>query len=106
MGLAHIWEIAMWWKGVVVWSVALIALYRAAPRVTPHRPVLARIAIGFMALILPDGFYSAFSHRPLVGYDPNQGLLLTTLDVVGFGGIFVALICGAFVMFGEARHSS
>lgn len=95
----------MWWKGVVVWSIILIALYRAAPRITPHRHVLARIAIGFMALILPDGFYRAVCHRQL-GYDPNQGLLFTTLDVVAAGGIFVALICGAFVMFGEARHSS
>ena len=105
MGLANIWEMATWWKGVVVWSVALIALYRAAPRIAPHRPALARIAIGFLALILPDGVYRALCHRSLA-YDPNQGLLFTTLDVVAAGGIFVALTCGAFVLFGEARHSS
>jgi hypothetical protein len=96
----------MLWKGVVIWSVTLIVLYRAAPRLAPHRSVLARVAIGFLALILPLGFYNALSHRPPMGYDPNQGPLVTSLGVVAGGGFFVALICGAFVMFGEARHSS
>ena len=96
MGSADIWELTLRWKGPLLWAIILTALYRAAPRIAPHSPRLARFAIGCFALILPDGFCSALQARP-VGYDPAQGFLFTALDVAGVVGVFAALICGAFV---------
>jgi hypothetical protein len=95
----------MWWKGTVLWSAIVIVLYRAVPRIAPHSPTLARWAIGCLALILPDALWSSLQHRPNA-YNPGQGLVLTALDVMAFGGVFVALICGALILFKDARHSS
>jgi hypothetical protein len=94
----------MWAKGTIMWSVILLVLYRAAPRIAPQRPTLARFGIGSFGLVLPDALYSWLTHRP-AGYNPNQGALLSALDAVALVGIFIALICGAVVLFADARSS-
>jgi hypothetical protein len=94
----------MWWKGVVIWSVVLVTAYRAIPRLAPHRPKLARFAIGCSSFLVIDALYSWFSGRPTLTPLPlDQGLLLTALDVAAFVGMFLALVCGAIILFTDRR---
>ena len=94
----------MWWKGAIVWSITLTLLCRAVPRLAPHRPRLARFAIGCFGLVLLDALYSWFSGRP-AAYQRDQGVLLDALDFIAFAGILISLICGAVVLFTDTRQS-
>ena len=94
----------MWWKGALIWSFVLITAFRAIPRLAPHRPGLARFAIGCSGLLVLDSLYSWLSGRPTLTPLPlDQGLLLTALDVAAFVGMFLALVCGAIILFTDRR---
>lgn len=94
----------MWWKGFVIWSFVVVLTFRAIPRFAPHRPRLARFAVGCLGLLLVDALYSWLSDRPApMALRPDQGLLLNALDGVAFIGMFVALICGAVIAFTDRR---
>ncbi len=87
-----------------LWTIALLAfLYWEAPRLVPYATKLARYGIACSAaLVLPYVLYSAVYGIPR--WSADQSMAITVLTILGFTGLFSALICAAVCLFLDAKR--
>lgn len=79
----------------------LVMAYYFAPRIVPHSTRLARFAIGCVSLGLLGILFRWFTNRPLE-WNPEQGDLVTALDLLSGLGVLIGLICGSVALFNDA----